>query len=112
MLNLLLAIIFMVIGCKQPNKWASLLMPLYCMFTFGPLFGYNWWSTLWRSVAVILTSVLMIITIIAFIAFLDSQPKGALVVALVSLTISSIIITIGYLIGRSTERRHKVKASR
>lgn len=111
MLNLLLAIIFMVIGCKQPNKWASLLMPLYCMFTFGPLFGYNWWSTLWRSVAVILTSVLMIITIIAFIAFLDSQPKGALVVAVVSFTISSIIITIGYLIGRNTERRHRVKAS-
>lgn len=110
MLNMLLAIIFIIIGCEHPNRWASFMMPFYCMFTFGPVFGYNWWGTLWRTLALILTSVLLIIMTIATIAFIDSQPKGALMVMTAAFTSSLLIMAIGYLIGHITESHRKAKA--
>jgi len=54
---LLLFDIVIVIGGMQNSLLLLILCPLYYMFALGPIFGYNWWGTLWRSVAVIYTGI-------------------------------------------------------
>lgn len=52
---LLLSDIVIQIGGMQQFPWPLLLWPLYYTFALGPIFGYKWWGTLWRSAAVIYT---------------------------------------------------------
>lgn len=111
MLILLIEILLMILG-QQPEKWTSFVMPIYYMFALGPIFGYNWWSTLWRSVAVFVTSSMLVMMVpLSISAALDLQSFSAVVVILaLFLTICSVILAVGYLIGRWTEKRRMENA--
>lgn len=56
MLIVLIDTIVIAIGSDSFSKWTTLLWPIYYTIAIGPIFGYNWWSTLWRSIVVIYTS--------------------------------------------------------
>ena len=108
---MMLELLFMTFG-EKPRMLFSVVLFFYFVFTLGPVFGYNWWSTLWRSALVILTSSLMLLIIplsIGAIVEYHSIVTFFLVLFLF-LGITSVILVSGYLIGRRTERRRKAVA--
>lgn len=105
---LMFELFFMAVG-EKPKILFSAIMFFYLIFTLGPVFGYNWWGTLWRSLLVIFTASLMLLMIPLFVGAIVEYHSVSLLFVILGLFlgISSVILAFGYLIGRHTARRRK-----
>lgn len=105
---LMFEFLFMAIGEKARIIFPAILF-FYYLFTLGPVFGYDWWGTLWRLVLVMITASLTMIMVPLFVgAIVEYRSMSVLLTILcMYLGISSVILASGYLIGRHTERRRK-----
>jgi len=105
---LMFEFLFMAIG-EKPRMLFSAILFFYFVFTLGPVFGYNWWGTLWRSVVVILTAALMLLMIPLSVGAIVEYHSVAALLAILGLFlgISSAILGAGYLVGRHTARHRK-----
>lgn len=105
---LMFELLFMILG-EKPRMFFSVVLFFYFVFTLGPVFGYNWWSTLWRSVLVMITASLMQFMIPLLIGAIVEYHSvaGFFLILFLFLCFSSVILVAGYMIGRRTERRRK-----
>ena len=110
MLMMEIFIILMIAGQKT-DIWGSVLWPFYYTFALGAVFGYNWWSTLWRSVLFILVYAMMFVSAPFIVDIVRGHPKSAIIwqFVLILLGAAAILMFVGFMIGRHTERRRKQK---
>ena len=107
MLIMMIDTLLIVLGGSRISKWVTLLWPLYYLFALGPIFGYNWWGTLWRSVAVIYIGTrLFIMTCYIIGLVLGYKYSDGFWIRQAKLyTIPVVLLVGGYLISRYTERK-------
>ena len=86
---------------------------IFMLITYHQLFGYGWWGTLWRLGVTALTSMLMLLPLLA-LAFLFGEDDrkdtaiaaGPWLLAMVILLIS-VLLSASYLISRYQNKRNK-----
>ena len=107
MLIVMIDTLLIILGGSRISKWVSLLWPLYYTFALGPIFGYNWWGTLWRSTAVIYTGTRLFIMACYLVGLaLGYTYSTQFWIRQAELyTIPVVLLVGGYLIGKNTERK-------
>lgn len=103
--------------------WSRTAELVLCMvftyITYHQLFGYGWWSTLWRLAAVVLTQLAVMLTaviiVIYFFGYDDEtrldpgMTKAFLFILVVSIVIAAVLLGVSYLISR---RQSKMTANK
>jgi len=103
--------------------WSRTTELVLCMvftyITYHQLFGYGWWSTLWRLAVVVLTQLAVMLTaviiVIYFFGYDDEtrldpgMTKAFLFVLVVSIVIAAVLLGVSYLISR---RQSKMNANK
>ena len=98
--------------------WSRTAELVLCMvftyITYHQLFGYGWWSTLWRLAVVVLTQLAVMLTAVIIVIYffgyddearLDSEmTKAFLFILVVSIMIAAVLLGVAYLISRRQEK--------
>lgn len=89
------------------SNLALVLIPLFYYIAYRQLFGYRFWGTLWRLLlSFIVIFLLLILLVIGAKSVYDVNLTRANIFGLLeSILILTIILTVGYLIGKMTAKR-------
>ncbi len=95
------------------------LCEVYTYITYRQLFGYGWWSTLWRLAVVVLTQLAVmvsaIIIVIYFYGYDDESKadpemiKALLFILAVTVVLTAVMLLVTHLINRRSYRRKTLK---
>ena len=94
-----------------PFNIVLVLLLLLFLFSYGPVFGYGVWGTVWRAAACMFAAVVVPQAILICIdlalgnMIIDAFASKFLILSAVAL----IVLVIGYFIGQHTERHHKAQ---
>lgn len=106
----------LLVGHEEPVDVENLpLIPFYCIVTYHQLFGYGWWSTIWRAALTFFAAFLTgaALMFVVFVAFFDHKPGidwMAVKFAVFLLIVYVLVLSIGFLIGWA--RKDKVLSMR
>lgn len=89
---------------------------IFTFITYWQLFGYGWWSTLWRFIVTVITSLILMLPMI-MIGFLYGQDDttsdkiavGLILCVIIAFLIAAILY-VSYLIGKRTYRKSLTKS--
>ena len=109
-LNLLLVFVGYWSGNAELAVWN-----IYLYITYHQLFGYGWWSTLWRLVVVVLTRyaiLLMMIVVVIYFYEYDEESRfdpdtitAILFILAVTVVLTAVMLLVTHLINKRSYRR-------
>ena len=94
---------------EMASNWFNLLIPFYYYIAYRQLFGYRFWGTLWRLFCCLLVWGTSLLIFVAFFEYFYDQ-RDVIFFLVVSITSIAIILSVGYLISRRTEKRRVERA--
>ena len=96
-----------------------MLCEVYMYITYLQLFGYGWWSTLWRLIVVVLTQcAIMLIMIVVVIYFYEYDEESRfdpdtiiaiLFILAVTVALTAVMLLATHLINLKTYKKSKIE---